>query len=407
MSVAHALLRVVLVLGCVLPVFAAGEAHAETMTPYEALARGPYTILGNQVLDASGKPYLFHGITRSGPELDCTGKQSPYDRSHLALMGVPVPNVADIKDGRYWGGNTVRVPLSQNFWLKGDMKISTCTAAGYRAFVHRLVDDLTALGLNVILNLHWSGAGGQVGGAGAEQQMPDTDAVPFWEQVAQTYKDYSNVLFELYDEPGISYQQGSCWKFGCMIVGDEVRVHYCGCFKLFSYQAVGMQTLLETIRKTGARNLVIANGTNGGYSLKQLSMYALEGTNVLYSSHPSNNASDKMPSFWTDHFGQFADRYPLLITAFGQYNCKADFVNMLFDYLDARQIGWIARAWFVSSTSRSTICAYPQLVTDYNGTPSHAMGESVYERLRDYHADALVRWKLAVSEMRSFKKSTR
>jgi endoglucanase len=91
------------------------NVHA-TSLPFNQYANGPYKVQGNIILGADGKPYIFHGVARDGFEFLCTGPQ-PLDTPHLALMGPPISN--GVAGGTYWYGNTVRLPLSENFWLYG------------------------------------------------------------------------------------------------------------------------------------------------------------------------------------------------------------------------------------------------------------------------------------------------
>ncbi|EFH90207.1 glycoside hydrolase family 5 [Ktedonobacter racemifer DSM 44963] len=386
-----------------------GKVFARTtqprVLPYSAMAHGPYSVKGNQILDADGKPYLFHGVARDGLEYDCEGQAGPYTRQSLALMGTPSGKDLDINAGSYWAGNTVRLPLSQNFWLKGGSGDANCTPTRYQALVKRIVDDLASLQLNVILDLHWVGANGQVGKGGAEAAMPDTDSVTFWQQVAKAYKGYPDVLFELYNEPHISPQKAACWLHGCMITNDKARSNDCnGCFKYLTYQAVGMQSLVDGVRHAGAHNLVLVAGTNWGYDLTHLPTYTVQGENVVYDSHPYNYWG-KQPADWYAGFGKFAAFYPLMVSEFGSYDCSSNYVEQLLAYLDTLHVGWVAWTWAVAASSGDQVCSIPQLVTDYRGTPSNAMGDAIYQHLHSYVSDSETRWLLTVSDLRTFKHS--
>jgi endoglucanase len=55
-------------------------------------------------------------------------------------------------------------------------------------------------------------------------------------------------------------------------------------------------------------------------------------------------------------------------------------MRSLLSYFDTHQIGWIAWAWVVAGSPPS----YPQLVQDYKGAPTNAMGQLVYEWLQSY-----------------------
>src|SRR6266487_7054048 len=166
----------------------AGMAVRAASLPYNKYANGPYKVQGNAILGADGKRYLFHGIGRDSLEYACNG-DGYFDAKHLAYMG-PGTNTSN---GTYWYANTVRLPLSESYWLNGQ-SARQCSAAQYQGLVKTTIDALTSMKLNVIIDLQWTDAGGQAPGGGSGWKMPDNDSVTFWKQVAAIYGSYSNVL---------------------------------------------------------------------------------------------------------------------------------------------------------------------------------------------------------------------
>ena len=118
-----------------------------------------------------GNTYLFHGVGRDSLEFDCSG-DGFLDAAHLAFMG---PGTSG-PGGTYWYANTVRLPVSEGFWLHGDAAQTNCTPANYQAVVKNTINAITALKLNVILDLMWTDAGGQDTGSGAGYELPDSDS---------------------------------------------------------------------------------------------------------------------------------------------------------------------------------------------------------------------------------------
>jgi endoglucanase len=351
-------------------------AHAAavvtTKTRSSTAANGPYTVKGNQILDASNNPYLFHGVGRDGLEYNCNGDNA-LDAAHLGYIGPGTNN----SSGVYWYANTVRLPLSEGFWLRGSSAIVNCSASGYQKIVKSVVDNLTALHLNAMLDLQWSDAGGQSGKGGGPWAMPDNDSVTFWQQVAAAYKGYSNVLFEVFNEPHPA--NWACWQNGCSVTKDTSYSNDCGCQKTFNYTAVGMQALVTAVRDAGANNLVIVGGMGWGFDLSQVPIYTITGGNVVYDTHPYPYA-DKMPSTWDAAFGTISQTYPVISAESGEYDCGISFMSTLLNYFDSHNIGWTAWAWVLEGQA----CTYPQLIMDYNGTPSQNMGFLIYQRLRTY-----------------------
>ncbi len=336
-----------------------------------AQALGPYTVKGNLILASDGQPYLFHGIGRDGLEYSCWG-DGHFDAQELAYMGSGTNTYAVT----YWGANTVRLPLSEGFWLNGQPS-QGCSAAQYQSLIKQTVDALTALKLNVMIDLQWSDAGGQSLEGGGPWAMPDADSVTFWQQVATIYGSYSNVLFELFNEPHPS--QWSCWAAACTMTNDNGYSDDCHCAKTLSYASVGIQALVNAVRNTGATNLVIVAGMDWGFDLSQIAQYPITGSNVVYDTHPYPYA-EKQPQSWDAAFGKMSAQYPVISAESGEYDCGTSYMSQLLAYFDAHQISWTAWAWI----SQGDPCGYPQLITDYRGTPAPGMGQLIYTRLRSY-----------------------
>lgn len=336
---------------------------------------GPYTVQGHTILDASGRPYTFHGVARDGLEFACLGDDY-LTPDYLALPGPQIPGV----NGTFWYGNTVRLPLSEAFWLYGQSR-QHCTPASYQRLVRKTIDTLLLLHLNVIIDLQWTDAGGQ--STGGAWQMPDEDSILFWRQMAKLYGGYPAVLFELYNEPHPYPSTGDpwgCWRSGCQVVNDDSNDFYCHCRLSLSYRAVGLQTLVDTLRQAGARNLVLAGGLNWGYDLSNLRLYALSGPNIIYDTHPYPYQGKQTPVDWEAAFGQISATYPVISAESGEYDCKASFMQRLIPYLDVHHIGWIGWAWYAQGSP----CRFPRLVSAYDGTPEPGMGMYIYQALVRY-----------------------
>jgi endoglucanase len=347
------------------------RAQSTASLPYNQYANGPYSVQGNTILGSNGKQYLFHGIGRDGLEYDCKG-DGFFDAQHLAFMG----SGTNTSSGTYWYANTVRLPLSESYWLNGQPS-QQCTPAQYQNLIKTSVDILTSLHLNVVLDLQWTDAGGQAAGGGAAWQMPDSDSITFWKQIATIYSSYSNVLFELFNEPHPG--PWSCWAAPCTITNDTSWVSDCVCTQTFTYQSVGMQALVDAVRGTGAVNLVLVGGMDWGYDLSQIATYPITGTNVVYDTHPYPY-NGKQPPDWDASFGNISNTYAVISAESGEYDCGTSYMSQLLSYFDAHKIGWISWSW----VSAGAVCKYPQLITDYSGMPAAQMGIFIYQYLRSY-----------------------
>ena len=166
-----------------------------------------------------------------------------------------------------WGTNIVRVPLNEDCWLGiNGFPANNKTAAQYQADITVWVNLLNANGQIVILDLHWNNGG--TSQSIGQEPMPDLDHAPaFWTSVANTFKSNSSVIFDLYNEPYPGFNNAtttgwSCWKNGstasqaspCADVGFAVA---------------GMQTLVNTVRATGATNVLMLGGLAYSNDLSQ------------------------------------------------------------------------------------------------------------------------------------------
>ena len=350
------------------------QHNAQTTTPFLPISAfhlrgidGPYYTKGNRIYGSDNYPYLFHGMARDDLEYFCQG-DGHYTTKDLAYMGLGNNSTNET----YWGGNVVRLPLSENFWLYGHPS-ENCTAKQYQALVKQAVDNLTSLNLNVILNLQWTNAGGQAFGSGTQLAMPDADSITFWQQVATLYASYPNVLFEVFNEPHI--YNWSCWTNGCQITGDVGTNN-----QRYTYAGIGMQKLVDTVRATGATNLVLVGGLDWGYNLSQLPTYHLRGSNIVYDTHPYDYYG-KQPSNWEADFGTVSSLFPLFSAESGQYDCGTNYMSQLINYFDAHNISWVGWAWVVASGNP---CRYPQVVSNYTGAPVAGMGQWEYQHLNGY-----------------------
>ena len=336
------------------------------------VAPNGYAVIGNQIWSSrTCAVHRFIGAARPSLQWNAGGD----DR---------FVNVAqDFAVMKSWSANTVRIPLNQSYWVQRSTRNYN---ASYRQRVIDTVAKARAIGLDVILDLHVSDRGDpdyNYEFTGDDlQQMPDREhSLPFWQDLAELYKNDGGVIFELYNEPHEVTPQmwlnGGTIPGGSRYPGDTDPASY---FK--SYQAVGMQELYNAVRAKGARNLVIIGGLHWGYFLNQLPEYEVKGYNIAYSTHPYN-WPDKQPAVWEGDWGTVASRYPIVITEFGSYGCTTDtrdYLTALINYAEAKKLSWIAWAWWTApapsagySESQRVIdvCRFPALLDDWGGTPSY------------------------------------
>jgi len=344
-------------------------------TPTTPPSGGPapeLSVSGNTFVDAAGETVRLRGVNRSGGEFACVQGNGVWDGPMDAA------SVAAI---RSWNANAVRVPLNSDCWLGLDNVDPAYRGAAYQNAVKNYVGLLEGNGITPILELHWShglwtGNDNHCDTAAAECQkpMPDAEYAPeFWRQVAGAYKNDTAVVFDLFNEPYPNNLQvmdyGRSWK--CWRDGGP------DCTGL-TYEAAGMQDLLDAVRSTGAENVVMAAGSSYSNDLSQwLALKPSDPAGNLaaaWHSYNFNYCGDA--SCWDQQLAPVAAEVPLVAGEIGENTCGHSYVDTLMAWLDARgasYLGWTWNTWDCSSG--------PSLISSYDGTPT-AYGAGLRDHLR-------------------------
>ncbi|MEX0896337.1 MAG: glycoside hydrolase family 5 protein [Patescibacteria group bacterium] len=303
---------------------------------HENRAIAGYFTQGNRIYNSDGLPHQFVGVARPSLEWVQTGEN--ISREDFAKM-------------RQLGINLVRLPLNQQYYLQSEE---------YRRLVDRSVEWINSLGMAVMLDLHWSDKGG-LDPVAEQQVMADKNSLIFWREVATLYKDNSEVIFELYNEPHD--------------ISPEVWLN--GGPNEDGFEAVGMQTMADLIRnEVGADNLIVVNGINWGYDHQPLAR--VEGKNIIYGTHPyGQHPGKQIRQDWDAHFGFLSADYPVMITEFGDTSaCEGVFQKELVEYANEHSMSWVAWAWYPAD------CGFPSLIQDWSGT-LNAAGASIFPITRE------------------------
>lgn len=321
-------------------------------------------VAGNRIVDPAGKEVWLQGVAIPSLEWSAGGEHI------LESIGVAVTD---------WKANCIRLPVRDNFWA-GKGPYQKDGGMGYRQLVDDAVNLCATHGVYLVLDLH-------------DYRAPQQKHAAFWADVAAKYKNHPAVLFELLNEPhditwdvwqnggpvtdkkkapsaadkkAADAKAGDVGKPGGVVAENEQT--------LVAFQSIGMQKLLDTIRATGAKNLVIAGGLDWGYDLSGiLAGHALVdrgGNGVVYSSHVYPWKSD-----WQGKFLAAAEKYPLFLGEVGAEQEKLKFlpperqedpytwVPDMLAVIQKRRLNWTAWCFHPKSA--------PKVLTgwDYQPTP--------------------------------------
>ncbi len=204
-----------------------------------------------------------------------------------------------------WQSNVIRLALKSDFWFgKGPWQKDG--GVKYRALVDEVVRQVQQRGAWVVLDLH-------------EYRAPAQKHADFWRDVATRYVNHPGVIFGLLNEPyAISWE---VWRDGGWVTDKpkaKAGVLAENTEPVKSFHSVGMQRLVDVVRKTGARNLISAGGLDWAYDLSGvLEGFALTergGNGILYETHVYPWKRE-----WQKMFLDAAAKYPILV---GEVGCQ-------------------------------------------------------------------------------------
>jgi endoglucanase len=358
-----ALLCLVAAIMCAAPACSSGDspvpgsASPDGHGPHRHNTAPRLHVAGNRLVNSRGRPVLLHGVNRSGTEFLCVQGHGifdgPTDQASIAAM-------------KAWGINAVRIPLNEGCW-NGESYVSPAYAgANYQNAIKAYVRLLNTNGMVAILDLHWTDGRYPVHCRSAEARclkpMPDqAQAVPFWTSVASTFKGNNSVIFDLFNEPfpeRPAHSEAAGWQ--CWLHG--------GTCPGIGYPVAGMQTLVNTVRATGARNVILLGGL--AYANDLTGWLANEPAdpdhNLAASWHSYNfNACSNLPC-WTSEVAPVMAQVPTVAGEIGQNDCASDYITALMNWLDSQSSSYLAWAWNADFPCASG----PSLITRYAGTPT-------------------------------------
>ena len=226
----------------------------------------PLHVEGNLTKDSLGNTIYLRGIGSWKFHIDPTGWFQPEGGGYAE--GQRIWNEANVRyhlqTMKDWGFNVFRLHTAADWWINDIVTVGTFTGS-YRQIIKDLLTWADDYGIYIMYD-HFSPISYQTGGLGnhasgipyapyvynwdhpeqtylMEEVFPNKQAfVDYWGSVANELRGYSNVIFEIQNEP---HALSAVWDLGYSI--DEVRNDW--------FDAV--QKCVDAIRSTGAEQLIV------------------------------------------------------------------------------------------------------------------------------------------------------
>lgn len=335
---------------------------SNTNSPSVVSAKGIGVIVKDgQLVGSAGKPVRLIGVDASGTEKSCLG--------HKAVYPGPM-NSAEAEAMASWHLNAVRVPLNEDCWLGINGVKPAVSGVNYQNAIEKWVGDLNSAGMIAILDLHFAAPGDYL--SSSEWPMADEDHAPtFWTQVATTFKNNPDVIFDLFNEPKIGAQHPDvadwrCWLNGCA-TSFTLKGKLSDNGGVVTYQTAGMQQLVNIVRATGAKQPLMIGGLrwagdpcgvydsggNGGVceEIAHKPKDPLDQLTIDFHTYLPNSACKDISCWNTLAAAAQKAQIPIITGEFGEKDCSSRFIDSYMNWADQHNVSYLAWSWSVNKSA--------------------------------------------------------
>ena len=274
---------------------------------------------------------------------------------------------------RSWGINGVNFGINEDCWLGINGVNPAHGGKRYIEAIKRYVHTLERNDIYPVIALFWEAPGTRK--ATDQIAMPDADhATAVWKSIAETFKNDRRVVFRLKEEPFPAGNSDGAAAWACWLKGGSA------CHE--GYAVVGMQSLIKTIRATGAKNVIQVPGVEYANSMTRfLSHQPRDPRHSLMAVvdvYPDENPCGDVACYDYE-YAPIIKHMPFMVGEFGESVggnlCSVVRSNILMTWLDAHQSGYFAWVW---DTWKNTCSA---LIQSYSGTPTVPNGLNLKRHL--------------------------
>ncbi|MFA6289357.1 MAG: glycoside hydrolase family 5 protein [Opitutaceae bacterium] len=339
------------------------EAAAKTRVPAEEANKAKWPaelrVQGNRLVTVDGgKEVWLQGL--NVPSLDWGVNGEQVFKS--VVVGIDE-----------WKANVIRLPMKEEYWF--GRKGQSDGGKSYRDLIDQVVMLAANRGAYVVIDLH-------------RYRAPKPEYLEFWTDAATRYKNHPAVLFDLINEPhGTSWE---VWRDGGF-VGEKKDPDQAAFLtaeekaKAQGFQSPGMQAMLDTVRATGAKNIVVVGGLDYAYDLTGITNgFALKeksgGNGIMYASHVY-----PWKKGWQKNFLDAAALHPILLGEVGsdvnkmswmpadQQEDAVTWTPAMLGLIQKYKLNWTGWSFHPKAS--------PRMLLDWNYTPTPVWGQPAKDAL--------------------------
>jgi len=270
------------------------------------------SVSGSNIM-ANGQPVRLHGVTVCDL---FQARNYNYDWLHwYDTQFYSLANYATLAND--WHAKIVRIAIFPSQWWNYENNIEP-----YRSMLlPKLEEEVNAArnaGMYVIIDYHVIGWPNGWYAAGRPDNPPNSHdwndsslelAKRFWTQMATTYREQTDIIFDLWNEP--AHGTG---------VGPGGNPDDCdGNSRWAALRPFYQDHLIKTVRDNGAQNIVLATGNCWASRLSGIALDPLDDLNVVYAYHKYSlqGGLDTAATWDADMGNLIVDGWPVIVSEYG------------------------------------------------------------------------------------------
>jgi Cellulase (glycosyl hydrolase family 5) len=213
--------------------------------------------------------------------------------------------------------------------------------------------------------------------------MPDDRSDDFWTSVARTFKKDRSVIFDVFNEPYSRYDPNgtlvfdltwNCWRSGgCAAPRTGDRQALDG----GTFTTIGMATLVDAIRATGAKQPIMLGGVDYASDLRAWLANRPDDKGVVASFHNYGGHLCHNETCWDEVIAPIAAEAPVVTGEFGETDCQTN-PESFMAWADRHGVGYLMWAWWVLPDSA---CSTLSVLADVKGTARAPNGTALKAHL--------------------------